>query len=165
MKRKSNRSKKEKKISNTANSARSKTQQNPSQSRRNYLRVALGLGVVGFGATALHAYDKKNKGLYDLSTIGTGKPTIVQIHDPGCPTCRRLKSIVSNTLSDEPQIAFKLANIKTSEGKALQTKYDVPHVTLLFFDKDGELVHTTTGLQTANEIRAVISRVFTTTVS
>lgn len=134
-------------------------------SRRNALKIGLGLGTVVLGAGALHAYDTKNKGVYDLSTLGQGTPTIVQIHDPGCPTCRRLKSIVTNALSGHEQIDFKLANIKTKEGKALQNKYDVPHVTLLFFDARGEHVHTTRGLQTKTELKAVIERVYKSEIS
>jgi len=130
------------------------------RTRRGFLKVAAGGLFFASAATALHAYDTKHRTLYDLSTIGNGVPTIVQIHDPGCPVCRRLKGTVEGVVSSVDNVDLRLADITTAKGKKLQKKYDVPHVTLLFFNAAGEHIHTTRGLQTTSEINAVMHKVF-----
>ena len=145
------------KKSRKAKSLGAKVDKSP-ELRRKFLigsAVALGLGFTAFG---INAYDQQNRELHDLSVIGGGTPVIVQIHDPGCPTCRRLKNIVSNTLGADDPILYRLADITTAEGKALQDKYNVPNVTLLYFDQQGKRVHTTQGLLSSQELRANVSR-------
>jgi thioredoxin-like negative regulator of GroEL len=110
------------------------------------------------GVSTLHAYDKSQKTLHDLSVIGQGQPVVIQIHDPGCPTCRRLKSAVTTAMKSSPDVLYRLADITTPQGKALQTKYAVPHVTLLFFDASGKHRHTTQGLLTVEQVRNNIER-------
>ena len=124
-----------------------------SLNRRTALKMLAGVGVTGFGVTSLHAYDKNQRMLHDLSVIGSGDAVVVQIHDPSCPTCRRLKSAVSTAVKSRPGILFRLADITTTEGKAIQEKYQVPHVTLLFFNGAGRHIHTTRGLLTAEQVR------------
>ncbi|MEM7260108.1 MAG: thioredoxin family protein [Pseudomonadota bacterium] len=126
--------------------------------RRNALKILAGLGVSGIGITSLHAYDKNQRTLHDLTVIGQGQSVVVQIHDPSCPTCRRLKSAVTTAMKATPDIHFRLADITTAEGKALQNKYGVPHVTLLFFDGNGTHRHTTRGLLSAEQVRNNIDR-------
>lgn len=121
--------------------------------RRSALKILAGVGITGLGVTSLHAYDKNQRTLHDLTVIGSGDPVIVQIHNPSCPTCRRLKSAVSTAIKSRPGIQFRLADITTPEGKSLQDKYDVPHVTLLFFNGEGKHLHTTRGLLTADQVR------------
>ena len=120
--------------------------------RRSALKILAGVGVTGLGVTSLHAYDKNQRMLHDLSVIGSGESVVVQIHDPSCPTCRRLKSAVSTAIKSHPDILFRLADITTVEGKAIQDQYKVPHVTLLFFNGAGRHVHTTRGLLTAEQV-------------
>lgn len=127
-------------------------------SRRKALKILAGVGVAGVGVSTLHAYDKSQRTLHDLTVLGQGQPVVVQIHDPGCPTCRRLKSAVSSAMKSSPQVLYRLADITTAEGKALQTKYAVPHVTLLFFDGAGKHLHTTRGLLTPDQVRNNVDR-------
>jgi len=92
--------------------------------------------------------ENKSRIEHDLSVLGNGKPTVVQIHDPGCQLCRRLQSSVNAVKSDfEPAIQFKTANIKTSKGADFAEKYNAPHVTLLLFDGTGKHVNTLSGVQ------------------
>lgn len=113
--------------------------------------------LIGTAAAGISSLEANNRELHDLTVIGQGVPVIVQIHDTTCPTCRRLKNVVSNSLEKSDPILYRLADIKTSEGKALQRKYNVPNVTLLYFDARGKHVHTTTGMQTSDDIRASIN--------
>lgn len=129
-------------------------------STRKMAMIALGVIALLLAAVSINAYEAEQQELHDLTVVGEGKPVIVQIHDPNCPTCRRLKKAVSGTLGSDKSVLYRLANIKTAEGKALQNKYSVPHVTLLFFDAKGSHVHTTTGLQTSMEIDSAIKRYF-----
>lgn len=126
-------------------------------SRRKIGAFLIGALVLVLSAAGINAYETNHKEMHDLQVIGQGTPVIVQIHDPGCPTCRRLKSVVTNTLDPEESVLYRLADITTAEGKALQTKHGVPHVTLLFFNDQGKHVHTTQGLQSTEQLRAAIN--------
>ena len=121
----------------------------------------LALAAVLFvgGMASLHAFDKKKRALHDLSVIGTGVPVMVQVHDPACPTCRRLKSAATAAMENFPDMAYRLADITTKEGKQFQTRYGVPHVTLLLFDPEGDHKHTISGLVDTEEINTTVSRV------
>ncbi len=76
----------------------------------------------------------------DLSRIGNGIPTVVQIHDPQCPTCRALQREVRDALEafDSGELQYLVANIRTDEGRRLANAHGVGHVTLLLLDGDGE---------------------------
>ena len=132
----------------------------PVMSRRKFIAIPVAVAAIGTAAVGINALEAKSRELHDLEVLGQGQPVIVQIHDPGCPTCRRLKKIVQNSLDGNDDVLFRLADITTSEGKALQTKHAVPHVTLLFYDKKGKHVHTTRGLQTKESVRAAVDQVF-----
>ena len=58
------------------------------------------------------------------------------------------------------QLQYRLADITTSEGKALQEKHNVPHVTLLYFDAKGKHVHTTQGIQESAAIKQAVQQLF-----
>jgi len=126
--------------------------------RRLLLKSAVLLLGGGTVVASLHAYDKNNHNLHDLSVIGNGQPAIVQIHDPSCPTCRRLKKVVSKAMLDLDGVNYRLADITTAEGKALQNRYNVPHVTLLYFDANGRHRHTSKGMLTPEQVQARVRR-------
>jgi len=127
-------------------------------SKFKYLSVAALLVLAA--AFGIHAYERNQNELHDLSAIGKGKPTVVQIHDPTCETCARLKRIVDKAFVDDDSPLFRLADITTDEGKTFQNRYNVTHSTLLYFDKRGKHVHTTQGLQTIAEVREISGEVF-----
>lgn len=93
----------------------------------------------------------------DLSQIGQGKPTIVQIHDPQCSLCRTLQSQTRRALKDfdDNTFTYLVANIKTSEGRAFAAEYRVPHVTLLLFDARGKMVDIVRGPTELDRLRSV----------
>jgi len=127
-------------------------------SRRSLAKYVIGAAVLLFGATSLYGYEKNQKKLRDLSVIGAGKPVVVQIYDPSCTTCRRLKKTATIAVKDDPNINFRIADITTTEGKAIQTKYNVPHITLLYIDAKGRHKYTTRGFMTASEIGDTIKQ-------
>lgn len=130
--------------------------------RRLLLKSAVGLGVLGVAAGAISAYDNQQRELHDLTVVGSGIPVVVQIHDTTCPICRSLKTVTANVLEDHSQILFRIADLATSEGQALQQEYGVQKTTLLLFDAKGSLVDTVVGLQTREELEALFSRHYRT---
>ncbi len=136
------------------------TEQAPSKLRRKLIMIPAVAVALGTTAVGISAYESNNRELHDLDVIGQGSPVIVQIHDPGCPTCRRLKKIVDNALKSNDSVLYRLADITSAKGKALQDKHAVPHVTLLYFAPNGRHVHTTTGLQTVEEVREAVAANF-----
>lgn len=93
----------------------------------------------------------------DLTKIGQGKPSIVQIHDPQCALCRTLQRQSRKALKtfDEENYTFLVANIKTIEGSTLAAQYGVPHVTLLLFDADGKMVQVVRGPSDTDSLRSI----------
>ena len=102
-------------------------------------------GVVGSGLAAFkYSYDVS----HDLSVIGKGVPTVVQIHDPHCSLCNQLRrnaDAAADRFGD--RLLYRIADISTPQGRRLQQRHEVPHVTLLLFDGDGELRKVLRGVQ------------------
>ncbi len=120
--------------------------------------VVLG-GLLAVSAAGLASYKNSWETAHDLSVIGNGTHTIVQIHDPGCPLCRTLKSNTEIALAKSGgDIQFRIASSRTPEGRSLQRRHDVPHVTLLLFEPDGSLWRTLTGVKSVESLSRVISR-------
>lgn len=128
--------------------------------RRPSLRAILIISaLLVASATGLRAYKQAWETTHDLSAIGNGVATVVQIHDPGCRLCRSLKSnteTAMNGLSDSLQ--YRIADIHTPGGRRLQHRYEVPHVTLLLFEPDGSLARTLTGVKSVDTLRGVFER-------
>jgi hypothetical protein len=118
------------------------------KSKRGFLRTAaVGLPVVALGGYFTFAYLQSAVAEADLSKVGNGKPSIVQIHDPQCALCATLQDQTKNVLSrfDDSKYEYLVANIKTHKGAMFAGKYGVPHVTLLLFDKRGKLIQIVRG--------------------
>lgn len=116
--------------------------------------------IVAILAVPAIAFMNKHDTEHDLSVVGNGTPTMVQIHDPGCPSCRRLKRNVNAVKAPFLEdIQFKIADIKTKEGSQFARKYDVPHVTLLFFDEKGRHRETLRGISHPDEIKRELERI------
>ena len=113
----------------------------------------LGLGAAGwFGVSAVQATAREQ----DLSRVGQGKPTIVQIHDPTCPMCTQLQRETRKALKcfGECDLVYLVANVRGDEGRAFAARYNSPHVTLLLFDGAGELQNTIRGVQDSTDLKA-----------
>ena len=96
----------------------------------------------------------------DLTKIGKGIPSVVQVHDPSCALCTALQKQTRRALRpyDAAQVRYLVANINTQDGGALAGRYGVPHVTLLFFDAAGTHVDTLRGPTDASTIRAKMAK-------
>lgn len=76
----------------------------------------------------------------DLTKIGNGIPTVVQIHDPQCSRCLALQRETRKALKafESDELQYLVANIRSHKGRALATANKVGHVTLLLFDANGQ---------------------------
>jgi len=119
-----------------------------------FKRFFVTLSLLAVIAIPFVAYTQKSEIEHDLSVLGNGTPTVVQIHDPSCQLCQRLKNNLGKVMAEfEDKIQFKTANIAKQKGKRFASKYNVPHVTLLFFDKKGKRVNTMQGVSTSEDIK------------
>ena len=119
-----------------------------------FKRVFITLCFFSVVAVPVYAYMQNSKIEHDLSVVGNGKPTVVQIHDPGCRLCDQLKSNLGKVKGEfKGKIQFKTANIIKRNGKIFASKHNVPHVTLLFFDKKGNRVNTMQGVSSSDDIK------------
>ncbi|MFK7940170.1 MAG: hypothetical protein AB8B82_12380 [Roseovarius sp.] len=117
------------------------------------------VGVLGVGgALAMDFSSKRAEG--DLSKIGQGVPTIVQIHDPGCSMCRSLQKETRAALKqfDDDQVTYLVANIKTLDGASFSSDMGMGNVTLVLFDGAGERVHTVQGVTPRDELEQTFRR-------
>jgi len=128
-------------------------------SRRNAIRALIALPVAGAAGAAIHRYDVQNKDLHDLSLIGQGTAVVVQIHDPACQLCRRLMGNSRKALKGQENVAFRVADITTSDGKSFQQKHRADTVSLLLFNADGERVDTVQGVTPVDELKSRFSRI------
>lgn len=96
----------------------------------------------------------------DLTRIGNGVPTVVQIHDPQCPTCRALQREVREALAafDDEELQYVVANIRTAKGSKLANAHRVGHVTVLLFDGEGRMRDTLVGPSTSELLENAFRR-------
>lgn len=119
--------------------------------RRDLVRNIAFYGVaavaVGGGGLYLVSDVMANAREHDLSRIGNGIPAVVQVHDPGCPSCLALQreARVAMQNFDGENLQYLVANLSTPEGRKLADRYGVGRVTLLLMDGTGKRLQTLTG--------------------
>jgi hypothetical protein len=122
-----------------------------------YLRVG-GIGALILGGGGYYGISTVNASIaeHDLSKIGNGTPAVVQIHDPQCPVCRALQKEVRHALKqfENGEMEYLVADIRTSEGADLANAYVVPHITLLLFDGNGQMLKVLRGSKKHDELYA-----------
>ena len=96
--------------------------------------------VVGTGGWFLIGKVRATMREQDLTQIGNGNPTVVQIHDPQCSQCVALQREARDALCEigNADLQYVVANIRSPEGRQLATANGVGHVTLLLFDGAGK---------------------------
>ncbi len=135
-------------------SKRKKKPQNPvaqtpqSRSRRAAIFLGGAAVVAGVGLFSVNAV-QATVAEHDLTRIGTGTPTIVQIHDPQCSLCTALQRETRRALRDLPDdaLTYLIANIRNEDGAAFANRHGQPHVTLLLLDGQGTVQEVINGVQ------------------
>ena len=91
----------------------------------------------------------------DLSELGTGLPSVVQIHDPTCSMCTELQRQTRKALRcfDDAQLMYRVANIRTPEGSAFSASLGLPHVTLVLMNGDGQVQQVLEGVRKSDELK------------
>lgn len=121
---------------------------------------AIGVGIFGGGGYYFVSGVRASIVEGDLSKIGNGIPTIVQIHDPGCPKCRSLQRSTRNALAEmeDGAVQYLIANIKGPEGRQFASTHGVGHVTLLLFDGSGQRRDVIRGEQHSDYLLQIFKR-------
>lgn len=117
------------------------------------------IGLVALGGAGAYFYSTYQVYIkeHDLTQVGQGKPTVVQVHDPSCSVCAALQKAARNALSEfeDDKYEFLVADITTQKGRLFSTKYRVPHITLLLFDRAGNLEQVHQGMKTSEQLRPI----------
>ncbi len=136
----------------------------PGVSRRGFLVKARNYGLavaVAGGAGWLLAADFRDAlAEEDLSKIGAGVPTVVQIHDPQCPRCRALQKEARAAMEEfaDGEIRYLVANIRQPRGRDFAAQQGVGHVTLLIFDENGRRQEVLSGPNSRARLKRVFAR-------
>ncbi|MBZ8119045.1 hypothetical protein KUD11_10340 [Roseovarius sp. LXJ103] len=95
-----------------------------------------------------------------LTDIGNGIPTVLQIHDPQCSLCAQLQAQTRKALRqfDPASVQYRVADIGTAKGAAASAHYGTPHVTLVLICREGEVRHIVEGVTPATELAALFER-------
>lgn len=142
----------------SAQRAQSGRRAKPLNWRRLGRRLLIGLAIVVVPVLLIGLEIHDNLERSDLSVIGTGKPVVVQAHDATCPNCRELLDNAEAAHAGfEEDVAFRVVDLKTSEGSAFAREHDVGKVTLVVFDSGGTVTNTLRGVQSVEELRHVFS--------
>lgn len=136
----------------------------PGVSRRALLVRARNYGLaaaVVFGAGWLLVSDfREALAVEDLSKIGAGVPTVVQIHDPQCPRCIALQKEARAAMEafGDGELRYLVANIRQPRGREFAARQGVSHVTLLIFDANGKRLEVLRGPNGRARLRRVFAR-------
>lgn len=142
----------------------SATDSTASVSRRGLLVKArnygLAVAVIGGGLWIGASNFQEALAEGDLSRIGDGIPTVVQIHDPQCSQCLALQKEARAALVSfsDGEIKYVVANIRQPEGRDFAARHGVAHVTLMIFNGDGERKLTLRGHNGRERLRSIFSR-------
>ncbi len=130
--------------------------------RRSFLSMAgtIGGGVILLGGIGFWGVRTVQASVAerDLTQVGQGMPTIVQVHDTQCQTCIALQREARAALKqiDSADLDYRVADIKTEDGLLFASRYGAGHSTLLFFDGAGNMTQSLVGPNT----RATLARAF-----
>lgn len=134
----------------------------PEVKRRDMLKLlrngAIGAVAVGVGGYFTLRSVRALAHEYDLSRVGQGKPSVVQVHNPQCPTCNALQRETRQAMEQfgECDLVYLVADITTPDGGAFANFHRVPHVTLLLFDGEGQLQQTLQGMRDREELEPIL---------
>lgn len=135
----------------------------PMMTRRNMLGLArngaIGVVLLGGAGYVGKGWYEDWKAEHDLTRIGQGKPSVVQVHDPQCPTCTALQGETRAAMRQfgECDLLYLVADIKQEKGAAFAAKHNVPHVTLILMDGAGEVTQILRGMRYSDELETILA--------
>ncbi|MDW3222740.1 MAG: hypothetical protein R8G34_07580 [Paracoccaceae bacterium] len=140
---------------------KSKARMDANPTRRDFFKVvrngAIALGAVAGGGYVAMGSFRAYAAEHDLSRVGQGKPVVVQVHDPQCPTCTALQKQARKALKGfgECDLVYLIADITTPEGRTFAVRHGVGNVTLLLFDGSGGLHQTVEGMRSSDQLDVI----------
>ena len=144
------------------NPAQSREQQRATSSRRKFLDKAITIGgVILVSGVGFTAYRIRSNKIYSLDVIGNGSFTVVQVHDPGCDSCKLLLSNVESVRREFKDVQFRVVNILYEDGAKFARKYNAKKTTLLIFNPEGELIDKLEGVFPSDNLRKRFSKLTT----
>jgi len=132
-------------------------------SRRGFLQnFGLGTGglvVLGAGGWWVSSSIQANAREQDLTRVGRGVPSIVQVHDPQCSDCTVLQRETRQALKcfEEENLVYLVASLKTDAGRIFAGRFGAQRVTLLFFDADGRMSNVAQGIRDRDVLKAMFT--------
>lgn len=126
---------------------------------RSFAKFGLIAAVVAGGGVAFVADVRETLAEEDLSRIGGGVPTVVQVHDPSCPTCRALQKEARAALADfeDGEIQYLVANLSQDDGRAFANQHGVEKITLVIFDRNGRRRQILRGPSTRERLKTIFA--------
>ena len=133
--------------------------------RRSLVKLGMVIALSIPAYMTLSAYSKNQDVERDLNVIGKGIPTLIQVHDESCPSCRQLRSSVNAVIDEFPEIQYKIADLNSPEGFKFASRHQVQKITLMYFDAKGKKLDVVSNLQSKDEVRSFIKHVNQTGVN
>lgn len=133
-------------------------------SRRSFLKHARTYGVLAAVGAGLAWWVVSDVGAsigeHDLDKIGNGIPSVVQVHDPSCPTCKALMREARSAMESfgDGELQYLVANLTQDDGAKLAREHGVGKVTLLLFDGNGTYRTTLSGPNSAEDLERAFRR-------
>jgi aryl-alcohol dehydrogenase-like predicted oxidoreductase len=118
--------------------------------------------AIGAGGTWLSNAVVVAAAEHDLSRIGTGVPTVVQVHDPQCPLCTQLQRETRKSLKqfDRGDMLYLIADINRPEGREFARVHNVGNVTLVLMDGAGNPTQIINGVHTRAQLDPILANHF-----
>ena len=127
-----------------------------------WVTVAIVLVLGSLSYVGFAAYKQNWNEMHDLSAIGNGIPTVVQVHDPNCALCRSLKKNTQKAIDRVGgDIQYRIAGLHTPAGRDFAARYSVGKVTLLTFDGSGKFLNQYQGVKEVATLERLLTPVAT----
>lgn len=131
--------------------------------RRDFMKLgrnaAIAVPIVGvagfFGVRSVQATIRET----DLTRVGLGSASIVQIHDPTCGLCTTLQKQTRKVMKgyDTDRYEFLVADVKTGDGALFAATYNASITTLLLFDGGGDLTEIVRGPIATDQLEDILA--------
>jgi len=95
---------------------------------------------------------------FEAEVLKNEKPVLVDFYADWCGPCRMMGPLVEK-ISDEMKDQIKVGKVNVDENQELAVKYGVQSIPMLIVFKNGAVAGSTLGLQSEEDLKAVIQKV------
>ncbi len=94
---------------------------------------------------------------FDALVLKSNKPAFIEFFASWCGPCKMLSPIIDELAEEYKDKDVVIAKVNVDDNNQLASKYGVMSIpTMLFFSRDGDIVHTMAGVQRKEKIRGKI---------